>query len=129
MPLFKKKTEPQKQAPRPETEGELAIDAYETEKEFVIISTIAGVSSKDIDISVDEDMLVIKGKREKPKTIDKQKTYLQKECFWGNFSKRIILPEKIKISKAKATIEDGVLVLRIPKSKSKTSSKIKIKDK
>ena len=42
-------------------EGELAIDAYETEKEFVIESTIAGVESKNLDISIEDDMLTIRG--------------------------------------------------------------------
>ncbi len=109
-------------------EGELTIDAYETKNNFVIISTIAGVSAKDLDISVEDDMLIIKGKREKPKTSEKDKNYFQKECFWGPFSKKIILPEKVNISKAKATIKDGILVLKVPKSNSQSSKKIQIKD-
>jgi HSP20 family protein len=109
-------------------EGELAIDAFETEKELVVQSTIAGVSAKDLDISVEDGMLVIKGKREKPKTGEKR-NYFQQECFWGSFSKRMILPEKVKITQAKATIKNGVLCLRIPKAGKTTSKKITIQDK
>jgi len=109
-------------------EGELAIDAYETEKEFVIESTIAGVESKNLDISIEEDMLTIRGKRERSENIEKR-NYFQKECFWGKFSKKIILPEKVKITQAKATIKNGVLILRIPKANKKTTKKISITDK
>jgi HSP20 family protein len=111
-----------------DNEGELTIDAYETEKEFVIESTIAGVESKDLDISIEDDMLTIKGKRERVQNTEKR-NYFQKECFWGSFSKKIILPEKVKISQAKAVVKNGVLVLKIPKAKQKTTKKISIVDK
>jgi HSP20 family protein len=130
MPIFKKKhkkTET-KEWLSSTNEGELTIDAYETKNDFVIVSTIAGVNAKDIDISIEDDMLIIKGKREKPKNSDKERTYFQKECFWGPFSKKIILPEKVKIAKAKAIIKDGILTLKVPKSKIKSSKKIKIED-
>lgn len=109
-------------------EGELVIDAYETEKEFIIESTIAGVESKNLDISIEDDMLTIKGKRERTQNTEKR-NYFQKECFWGHFSKKIILPEKVKITQAKATVKNGVLVLKIPKATKKTTKKISITDK
>jgi len=111
-----------------DNEGELVIDAYETEKEFIIESTIAGVESKNLDISIEDDMLTIKGKRERTQGTEKR-NYFQKECFWGRFSKKIILPEKVKITQAKATVKNGVLVLKIPKATKKTSKKISITDK
>ena len=111
-----------------ESEGELAIDAYETPKEFIIQSTIAGVGSNNLDISVEEDMLIIRGRREKPQEIEKE-NYFQQECFWGPFSKKIILPEKVKIAQAKATVKNGILTLRIPKAGKRTTEKIAIQDK
>ena len=108
------------------SEGELAIDAYETKKELVIQSPIAGITAKDISISVEDGMLIIKGKREKPQDNDKEKRYFYQECFSGKFSKRIILPEEVDINKAKATIKNGVLTLRIPKLKPKTQKQIKV---
>jgi len=59
MPIFKKKhkkTET-KEWLSSTNEGELTIDAYETKNDFVIVSTIAGVNAKDIDISIEDDML------------------------------------------------------------------------
>jgi len=109
-------------------EGELAIDAYETEKEFIIESTIAGITAKDLDISIEDDMLIIKGKREKPERKGK-KNYFQQECFWGPFSKKIILPETVKITQAKATVKNGILSLNIPKTKKRGTKKIAIENK
>lgn len=109
-------------------EGELAIDSYETEKDFVIQSTIAGIEAKDLDILIEEDMLTIKGKRERPQNIE-EKNYFQQECFWGSFSRKIILPEKVKINQAKATVKNGVLTLKIPKASKKATNKISIIDK
>lgn len=112
-----------------DNEGELAIDAYETEKDFVIQSAVAAVAAKDIEISAEEDMLIIKGSRQKPENGDSEKNYFQEECFWGAFSKKIILPEKVDIGQAKAVVKDGVLTLRIPKIKKNASQKVTIKDK
>jgi HSP20 family protein len=107
-------------------EGELAIDAYETDNELVIQSPIAGITPKDLEISVDDDMLIIKGKRVRPETVDKTKKYFYQECFWGRFSKKLILPEEIDITKAKASIKNGVFTLRIPKKKKRNKKEIKI---
>ena len=109
-----------------DTEGELAIDAYETAKEIVIQSPIAAISAKDVEISAEDGMLIIRGKRQKPKENDKDKKYLYQECFWGKFSKRIILPEEVDINKAKATIKNGLLTLRVPKLKATTQKQIKV---
>jgi HSP20 family protein len=131
MSIFKKKKEisQTKDWFSLDNEGELTIDAYETDKDFVIQSTIAGVSAKDIEISVEEDMLIIKGTREKPKETEEEKNYFQQECFWGAFSKKIILPEKINISQTKAVVKNGILTLHIPKTKKSIAQKVTIKDK
>ena len=110
-------------------EGELAIDAYETEKEIVIQSTIAGISASDLDISTEDDMLIIKGSRYKPDCEESVRNYFHQECYWGPFSKKIILPEKAKIESAKATVTNGVLTLKIPKVQITSKKKIAIKDK
>lgn len=107
-------------------EGELAIDAFETEKEIVICSPVGGITAKDISIAVEDGMLIIRGKREKPKPTSKNIKYFYQECFWGLFSKRIILPEEIDIKKAKATIKNGILTLKIPKLKPKIHTQIEV---
>ena len=76
---------------------------------------------------MEEDMLIIQGKRTKQETIeDKKKNYFYQECFWGSFMKKLILPEEVDISKTKANMKDGILTLRIPKKRSKGGKEIKI---
>jgi HSP20 family protein len=66
-------------------EGQLSIDVYQTPKTIVVKSTIAGVKPEDIDISINNDMLTIRGKREEQEQIDDE-DFLYKECYWGSFS-------------------------------------------
>ena len=94
--------------------GELVVDVFETNSEFVVVSAIAGVQIKDLDISVEKDMMVIKGQRQDPHK-DSDKKYFYQECYWGPFSKKIVLPENIDIEKADAQMNKGVLVVKIPK--------------
>ncbi|HCM67692.1 MAG: hypothetical protein A2898_05260 [Candidatus Kerfeldbacteria bacterium RIFCSPLOWO2_01_FULL_48_11] len=94
--------------------GQLAVDVYQTEKEIVVKSTIAGVRPEDLDISINNDMVTIRGKREKDFTAENAE-YLFKECFWGGFSRSIILPTEIKVDKAQASLKNGVLTITLPK--------------
>lgn len=101
-------------ASSPHDEGQLTVDVYQTDKEIVIQSTIAGVSADDIDISIAKDMVTIKGHREKIEKT-KQADYFHQELYWGAFSRSIILPFDINIDKAKASIKNGLLTIRLPK--------------
>lgn len=129
--IFKKKNKSTEKSPKVEweesaQEGELAIDAFETDKEIVIQSPIGGISAKDINIAVEDGMLIIRGKRSRPRLASQNIKYFYQECFWGPFSKRIILPEEIDIKKAKASIKNGVLTLKIPKLKPKIRAQIEV---
>ena len=96
-------------------DGELVVDVYETNSDFVVLATIAGVQIKDIDISLEKDMMVIKGNRGDPhESTDKK--YFYQECYWGPFSRKIVLPENIDIDKADAQIDKGILTVKIPKN-------------
>lgn len=122
--------EPQKQAPvkkekKIQGEGQLAIDLYETDTEFIIRSTIAGVKPEDLDITVENDMVTIKGSREE-KIEESGGKYYYQECYWGSFSRQIILPEEVDSDKAEASMKDGVLILRIPKVRKIQKKKISI---
>jgi len=108
-----------------EPQGELAVDVYQTDTEIIIQSTIAGVKAEDLDISVENDTITISGER-KNITEDKGKNYFYQECFWGAFSRQIILPEEVDGSQAKATMKEGVFTLRLPKVERKRVNKIKV---
>lgn len=109
-----------------EFEGELAIDVYETDGDFVVQSTIAGVKAGDLDITIENDIVTIRGSREKQTTQEGKKYYYQ-ECYWGSFSRQVILPQEVDGSKAEASIKDGVLTLKIPKIIKIQKRKIAIK--
>jgi len=108
-------------------EGKLTIDSYETSSHFVVLSAIAGVSNENIDISVDKDMLIIKGYRKNPKE-EKEERFFNQECYWGPFSRKIILPENINSSKIEASIKRGILKISFPKIQKTKSKKVNLKN-
>lgn len=109
-----------------ESEGQLTIDVYQTPNEIVIMSTIAGVSPEDIDITMANDMITIKGNRKKNEEISEEDYYYQ-ECYWGPFSRSIILPIDIEVDNAQASMKNGILTIRLPKIEKVKTKKITIK--
>jgi HSP20 family protein len=95
--------------------GQLAVDVFQTKDEIVIKSTIAGVRPEDIDISINNDMITIRGKRDKDHEVADE-DYFYRECYWGGFSRSIILPCEVKIDRIKATMKNGVLTIALPKA-------------
>jgi HSP20 family protein len=110
----------------PESEGQLTIDVYQTPSDIIIKSTIAGVNPEDIDISISNDMVTIKGYRTKDEEI-KSEDYYYQECYWGAFSRSVILPVDIEADKAEASMKNGILTLSLPKIEKIKTRKIKIK--
>ncbi len=106
-------------------EGQLSIDVYQTSKEIVIKSTIAGIKPEDLKISLHNDLLTIKGKREENVSI-KEEDYFYKECYFGSFSRSIILPTEVDNHKVDAVLENGILTITLQKI---SSSQIEIKTK
>ena len=109
-----------------DAEGHLMIDVYQNDSEIVIESTIAGVGSNDIDIAITPESVTIKGKREKKEKIKKD-DYLYQECFWGKFSRSIILPQEIDPDRSQAALKDGVLKIVLPKVNRQKSKKVRVK--
>lgn len=110
----------------PEEEGELTVDIYDRGDSIVIQSTVAGVKPEDLDISITEDMVTIRGKRERQEET-KDDNYYYKELFWGNFARSIILPEEIDDDAAEASLKHGLLTIRLPKKKKGVVQKLKVK--
>ena len=106
-------------------DGQLTVDVYQTDDDIVIQSTIAGVDQNDIDISVTNDMVTIKGKRAMPEKIRSSDYYYQ-ELFWGPFSRSIILPEDVDSDNAKASMKNGLLTIRLPKLAKTKIKKVRI---
>ena len=108
-----------------EPEGQLAIDIYQTENELVIRSAIAGVKPEFVDISFERDIIIIRGKREKPS--EEKEDYFSQECYWGPFSREIILPVEVDPNLAEATMKEGILTIRLPKIEREKKRVIKVR--
>lgn len=106
-------------------EGQLAIDVYQAGNDLIIKSTIAGARPQDIDITLSDDMLTIKGRREMDEFIEAD-NYLYRECYWGRFSRTIILPFPVEEDEIDVSLERGVLTIILPKSVSKKEVKLKV---
>ena len=93
---------------------------------LVLRSAIAGVKPEDLDIFIEKDVLTIKGKREEPNNQQKKNFFFQ-ECYFGPFSREIILPVEVDNSRAKAEITNGILIIKIPKLQREKKRKIEVK--
>ena len=107
-------------------EGQLAIDVFQTEKKIIIKSTIAGVKPEDLKISLHHDLITIKGERSLGETV-KEEDYLYQECYWGPFSRSIILPAEVDGKRVEAELESGVLTITLYKN-NPSQIEIKVKD-
>lgn len=109
-----------------DAEGHLLIDVYHDADTITIESAIAGVESDDLDISITSESVVIKGTRNRKEKVHKN-DYLHQECFWGKFSRSVILPQEIDPDNAQASLKDGVLKIVLPKVHKGVGRKVKVK--
>jgi HSP20 family protein len=109
-----------------EGEGQLTIDVYQTKDDIVIESTIAGVKPEDLDIDITNESVSIRGERRR-ETCVPESDYLYQECYWGRFSRSVILPQEIDPDKASAEMDQGILKITLPKINREKSKKLRIK--
>ncbi len=111
--------------PEPQAEGSLTVDVYRDEGDIVIQSTIAGATIPDMDISILNDMVTIKGSRQ-PESKVRGADYYYQELYWGPFSRTIILPEEVDADGAKASMKNGILTIRLPTLQKAKTKRLKI---
>lgn len=109
-----------------ENDGQLTIDMYQTENEIVIKSTIAGVKPEDIDVSINNDMITIRGARHMEEEVSEDKYYYQ-ECYWGSFSRSVVIPVDVLSDKIEASLKNGILTIRLPKADTNKVKKIQVR--
>ncbi len=109
------------------SDGRLTVDIYQTKEDLIIQAAVAGVELEDLDISIEKDLILIKGRRNPPSQ-EEEKDYFCKECYWGSFSRKIILPVEVEKDQIKATLKKGILQIKIPKKKEKEKQKITIEE-
>lgn len=105
-----------------------AVDIYEDRDNIVVETQLAGIDPEKIDISIENDVLCIKGEGEKKTEVD-EKNYYRKEIRRGSFFRSISLPSKVLGDNASAVTEGGILKISIPKAAESKAKVIKIKTK
>lgn len=105
--------------------GQLAVDVYETREKLVIKARTAGVNKSDLDVSIADNTLSIRGTLSAG-TEDGVENYFVQECYWGEFSRSIALPVPVKEDEIEAVLKDGVLTISFTKVKQDTVKKIQI---
>jgi HSP20 family protein len=109
-----------------QTDGELAVDVYQTPTHIIIKAMIAGVRPEDLDVSITRDMVTIRGKREQH-TEGTAGDFFFSELYWGTFSRTIVLPQEVEIEEAEATEKHGLLSIKLPKLDKGRQAKLKVK--
>jgi HSP20 family protein len=122
--MSSKKSSPKKTKDWLEEEGKLVIDVIESDDYYLIQSAIAGIDAKKLEIIFKNNMLSIRGQRPRPEKKNGQ--YLLQECYWGPFSRQISLDESVDPAQIKASVQDGILTVKVPRIP-KQKRKIEIK--
>lgn len=98
----------------PAEEGQLAVDVLLTTAQVIVVATLAGTKPEHVSLHLHNDLLTIRGERFSPAPDGAE--YFYQECFWGRFSRTIVLPVEVKPDSAQAEYHSGVLVVRLTKA-------------
>ena len=109
-----------------EEEGQLTVDVFQNPEEIIIQSTVAGVKPDELDVAITQDMVTIKGKRQRAHEAH-DKDFFYKELYWGSFSRSILLPQEVDADAAQATLKNGLLTIRLPKLDRARTQKLRVK--
>jgi HSP20 family protein len=105
--------------------GQLAVDVYETKEKLVVKARTAGVNKSELDVSISDNQLTIRGTLSAGNE-DGVENYFLQECYWGEFSRTIALPVPVKEEEIEAVLKDGVLTISFGKLKQDTVKKIQV---
>jgi len=105
--------------------GQLAVDVYETREKLVVKARTAGVNKSDLDVSIADNTLSIRGTLSAGNEDDVENYFVQ-ECYWGEFSRSIALPVPVREEEIEAVLKDGVLTISFAKVKQDTVKKIQV---
>lgn len=105
--------------------GQLAVDVYETPEQLIIKARTAGVNRNDLDVSIADGVLTISGTLSSGDDAEATHWHVQ-ECYWGEFSRTLVLPVAVKEDEVKAVLKDGVLTIAFNKVKQEQARKIQI---
>lgn len=102
-----------------------AIDMYETKDDLYVLCEVPGVREKEVQVSITNDVLTIKGERNQQQEV-KDDSHYRLERWFGRFEQSVPLPMPVQSDKVKATYRDGVLEIKLPKAEAVKPKEIKI---
>jgi HSP20 family protein len=102
-----------------------AIDMYDTDEEIIVQAELPGLTAQDIDISIKDDALTIKGEKKFSEEV-RQENYYRVERRYGSFERTIPLPMEVQRDKIKASVKEGVLKVTLPKAEKAKPKEIKV---
>ncbi len=105
-----------------------ALDVYETQEKFVIKMELPGVTADDVDISVEDSTLVVRGER-RFYSEQNEENFHRVERRFGEFSRSLTLPQTADAQNIQASFDAGVLTIEVPKKEEAKPKKITIKAK
>lgn len=105
-----------------------ALDMYEDKQNIIVETQLAGIDPEKVSISIENDVLCIKGESERKSEVE-EKNYYRKEIRRGSFYRSVPLPTKVDGEKASAVTEEGILKISIPKAPEVQPKNIKIQTK
>ena len=105
--------------------GQLAVDVYETREKLVVKARTAGVNKNDLDVSISDNQLTIRGTLSSGSE-EGVENYFSQDCYWGEFSRTIALPVAVTEAAIQAVLKDGVLTITFAKAQQDTIKKIQV---
>ncbi len=103
-----------------------AFDITENEKEYIVTAELPGMDAKDVDVTLSEGILSVKGEKKHEKE-DKGENFHRIERRYGSFHRSFRIPGKVKSDKVDASYKDGILKLTLPKEEGSETKKIEVK--
>jgi HSP20 family protein len=101
------------------------MDMYEEKGKLVVKTELPGIKSEDLDVKLEGDTLSIKA--EKKEEVKEDKTHHTRERYYGSYFRSVKLPYPVKEDKVSATLEEGVLEVKLPKAEEVEAKKIEVK--
>lgn len=103
-----------------------SLDVFEEKDEIVVKADLPGMSKDEIEVTVTENVVTIKGEKKKEEEV-KEKDYYRRERSYGSFVRSVELPSEVKSEQIKANFKDGVLEIRMPKTEEAKKKAVSVK--
>lgn len=104
-----------------------AIDVSEDENELTVTAEVPGMERDDLEVTVDNGVLCLRGEKKEEEEVSEETDYHRVERRYGQFERRMRLPNYVDADRIQATYEDGVLKLTLPKSEAAKAKSVQIK--